>query len=124
SLVLHLGHPQVRCLLEHAQRLLADVGRFVNVPPTLSHTKLDTRFDDDPEGLQDLVERFLCQSEKAWQPFRGDKEFLPRLALLKALLMSADAAGSALPANGKSLGQWIPEALSVRVRAADLEPVV
>jgi CRISPR-associated endonuclease/helicase Cas3 len=123
EVVLHLGDPQVGGLLRQAAALLGAAGRTVQIPTGLKEQHFET-VDDSEDGLESWVERFARESEKAWRPYRKDEPFQRDLALLKALLMSADAAGSALPGDNKPIQAWVRSALSSRLSEADLEPVV
>jgi CRISPR-associated endonuclease/helicase Cas3 len=123
KVTLYLSDEQVCILNDEAAHILKSEGLPVRAQKAAGHLDFDPR--DDGEGsLEQWVDDFACESEKAWKPYEKDVFFQRRLALLKALLMAADAAGSALHAQDKPLKVWIGEALKVRIDKEVLEPVV
>jgi len=75
-------------------------------------------------SIEPLLRNLVTQSRKTWLLCRHDEQFKLRLSMLKALLIAADVAGSALVAEGLSLDEWIPRAMSNRLQAADLDAVI
>ncbi len=90
----------VRRILEDVRAVL---GGSCSLPPTLP----DLKFSLNDELLQVAVEAFVDLSEAAWNKLKQTSGFKRDLALVKALLIASDVAGSALPAGGKSVPEWI-----------------
>jgi CRISPR-associated endonuclease/helicase Cas3 len=119
----YLSHPQVADLTGQAIEVLTEGGRKC-APPT---RRADLTFDvcdDGEESLEGWCERFVNESNKAWNRLRSDAVLRRRLAVLKALVIAADVAGSALPAGGEPVADWVESALQVRVNAQALDPVI
>jgi CRISPR-associated endonuclease/helicase Cas3 len=115
----HLSADQARKLLQEAA---AALGKSAS-PPSLPDIDFETVNDDD-DGLEQRIARFAETSCQAWNRLRRNVEVSRRTALLKALLISADVAASALTADGRQTAEWVPKALSVRLNATALDPVV
>jgi CRISPR-associated endonuclease/helicase Cas3 len=117
----YCGHAQFEGLWETAKSLLPGL--------RLSETQLDLKnetfktADDSDDGLEARIREFVMLSRKAWKPFKKDNEFKRRLALLKALLISADVSGSALTSRGEPPSKWIPRALQSRLSGQDIERI-
>lgn len=92
-------------------------------PPRLNDCRFDT-CDDDDKGLEQRIGRFVEASCRAWNRLRRNPQVVRRTALLKALLIAADVAGSALTADDREPSEWVPQALSVRIDAAVLESII
>jgi CRISPR-associated endonuclease/helicase Cas3 len=120
---LHLKAAQVGTLAEEAATVLCALGYPVASPSGRQDRAFDT-IDDGEDSLVQWVHDFVRDAEKAWRPLQNDTELQRRLAFLKALLIAADAAGSALPPAHQPIEKWIHDALADRVDAAGLEPVV
>jgi CRISPR-associated endonuclease/helicase Cas3 len=120
---LHLKATQVGTLAEEAAGILCALGNLVVARIGRQDRDFDT-IDDGDDSLAQWVQDFVRDAERAWRPFKKDTGFQRRLAFLKALLIAADAAGSALPPAQQPIEKWIRSALAERVDAAGLEPVV
>jgi CRISPR-associated endonuclease/helicase Cas3 len=83
-----------------------------------------TTLEGESDSLEPIVRKFVFESRRAWKSLKFDQNFIRRLAVLKAMLISADVAGSALVKTEESCDTWIPKALSVRIEADDLRPVI
>jgi CRISPR-associated endonuclease/helicase Cas3 len=95
-----------------------------NTPPKLADIQFDT-IDDIDEGLEQRIAAFAENSCRAWKRLiKTHPNLALRTALLKALLISADVAGSALVADSKLPSEWITQALSVRLNKELLDPVI
>ncbi|HEY7425607.1 MAG TPA: CRISPR-associated helicase Cas3' [Gemmataceae bacterium] len=109
----------VKKLLKEAADVL---GSSVPVPE-LEEARFDTA-DDDDDGLEQRIFRFAERSCRAWNRLRRNPEVVRRTALLKALLISADVAASALTADAKQPAVWVPKALSQRLTPEALDPII
>lgn len=106
--------------------LLRDAARELGAtsdPPKVSDIQFDTA-EDDEDGLEQRINRFAEMTSRAWNRLRGNPDVIRRTALLKALLIAADVAGSALTADGKMPGTWVPRELASRVTSEALQPAV
>ena len=90
---------------------------------SVSDTQFDTR-DRDKASLYSLVRDFVNTSFSKWKRFSRDDSFKLALALLKALLIAADACGSAIGEDPQCETVDTPCVLSRRLSAADLQRVV
>lgn len=115
-----LSDPQARGMLESAALVL---GSSTSIPELM-----DLRFDvtdDDDNSLEQRVSSFVEKSIQTWEQLRKeDKGIVLRTALLKALLISSDVAGSALTAKGLTVGTSITDALRIRLGPETLGPVI
>src|SRR5207249_4888186 len=59
-----------------------------------------------------------------WNRLRRNPEVQQRTALLKALLIAADVAGSALTADDQQPTSWVPRELATRITSEALEPII
>ena len=114
-----LSCPSITELLGEAA---AKIGPNRNLPER-ENVRFDTA-DDDQFGLEQRINNFAKSSCKAWIYLRGNPVVVQRTALLKAMLISADVAASALTAKGETPPEWIPRILAVRISSADLEPII
>ncbi|GIW04721.1 MAG: CRISPR-associated helicase/endonuclease Cas3 [Thermomicrobiales bacterium] len=104
------GHPDVRAALEGIGSLLG-----LASPPMLSDVELDVI---DAEEMYEQPLRLWLRNAERWH--RGATEDERRfLACVKALVIAADVAGSALPRLGEAAERWAMRALG-RVCTADL----
>jgi CRISPR-associated endonuclease/helicase Cas3 len=120
---LYMSHPEVAQLATAAAAVLQAHDPAVQAMSPPGDRRFET-LDDHADSLQGWVETFERDSEKVWRPFAKNTSIQRQLGLLKALLMAADAAGSALPGDGQPINSWISDALKTRVDQATLEPVV
>jgi CRISPR-associated endonuclease/helicase Cas3 len=95
----------------------------ISQPPKITDKHFDTA-DDEEDGLEQRITRFAELSCRAWNRLRRNPEVQRRTALLKALLIAADVAGSALTANGQKPANWVPRELAVRITSEALEPII
>jgi len=111
--------PNIRDLLEEA------ASRFGTsaAPPRLADAQFDTA-DDDDDSLEQRIIRFAELSCQKWNGLRQNSNVVSRTALLKALLIAADVAGSALTADGQRPAEWIPRELSARITPELLMPII
>jgi CRISPR-associated endonuclease/helicase Cas3 len=107
---------------ELLHRAAASIGNAVD-PPVISDQHFDTA-DDEDDGLQPRINRFAEISCLAWNRLRRNPEVQRRTALLKALLIAADVAGSALTADGQQPANWVPRELAVRITSEALDPII
>jgi CRISPR-associated endonuclease/helicase Cas3 len=92
-------------------------------PPALADADFQT-IDDTDDGLEQRIGRFAELSRSAWNRLRQNPEVIRNAAILKALLISADVAGSALVADWQSPSEWVPRALSVRLTCEVLVSII
>ncbi len=116
-LSISLGSADVRQLL---LAVFAAAGKPVARPPEIG----DLKFDLDESTLALSIDAFVAESASAWRRLKDAETFRRDLALLKALLISADVAGSALPAKGEPIERWIDQSLSLDLDAAAANRVV
>src|SRR5262249_8083763 len=90
--------------------------------PQLTDAHFDTADDDD--GLEQRIARLAELSCRAWNRLRRNAMVARRLGLLKALLIAADVAASALTADGRQPGEWVATALSAHIAPETLNRVI
>lgn len=103
-----------------------DVARalgYASEPTKIGDASFDTA-DDDAEGLEQRIMRFAEISCRAWNRLRRKPEIVRRTSLLKALLIAADVAGSALTADGDAPETWVPRALNARITQEVLQATI
>jgi CRISPR-associated endonuclease/helicase Cas3 len=118
----------VRIPLEFAdvRDLLRNAAKALGAPDSLlmvGDAQFDTA-DDDDEGFEQRIARFAELSCQAWHQLRRNPEAVRRAGLLKALLIAADVAGSALTANGESPEAWVPRELASRITPEVLQQTI
>ena len=113
-LVVLSGHPDFASALRTGGELLA-----LGEPPALADVEIDL-LDHEPF---DLVSRRWLREVAAWwrQADERERRFV---ATLKALLVAADVAGSALPRHHLDPARWAGDALARTCAAAELQTVV
>jgi CRISPR-associated endonuclease/helicase Cas3 len=114
-----LDFADVRDLLRNAAKSLGAADSL----PMVGDAQFDTA-DDDDEGLEQRIARFAELSCQAWHQLRRNPEAVRRAGLLKALLIAADVAGSALTANGEAPETWVPRELASRITPEVLKPTI
>ncbi|MBI4661756.1 MAG: CRISPR-associated helicase Cas3' [Verrucomicrobia bacterium] len=114
-----LATEEVRELLRHTARSLGVATEL----PKVGDGRFDTA-DEDGDGLEHRITRFAEMSSRAWARLRRKPEVVRRTALLKALLIAADVAGSALTADEKQPEQWVAEHLASRISPEALQSIV
>lgn len=103
--------------VDEVHELLCDAAAALNVAtdaPRIGETRFDTA-DDDDDGLEQCIHRFAEASCKTWDRLQRDPEVVRRTALLKALLISADVAASALTCDAEEPSECVERWLSVRI---------
>src|SRR5207249_652410 len=91
KLTLYLAHNDVK-------GVLTEVGRLFDksAPQRLADRTFDTA-DDDDDSLREVVEqRYVRVADRQWKALQRDTSLKAKVAHLKALLIAADGAGSAL----------------------------
>jgi CRISPR-associated endonuclease/helicase Cas3 len=119
SVAIPLTSDDVSKLLQEACKVLGAAA----TPPKLADVRFDTA-DDEDDGLEQRITRFTEESCRAWNRLRRNPEVVRRTALLKALLVAADVAGSALTADGELPEKWVPRELAFRITPEVLLPVI
>src|SRR5207245_516606 len=114
-----LASSDARDLLTEAAKLLGTASK----PPQIGDTLFDTA-DDGEDGLEERISWFADLSCRAWNRLRRNPEVVRRTALLKALLIAADVAGSALTADEEQPQEWVPRQLAFRISVEVLQPVI
>lgn len=111
TVVVRAGHPDVRELLEQAAGQLG----LPRPAPTLTDVTIDLLADDPLVGV-----RFWLREAKTWWD-RSSAEEKRLIALVKALLVAADVAGSAIPRKGVEAAPWVQEVLFRTCTQGDIE---
>jgi CRISPR-associated endonuclease/helicase Cas3 len=119
KVTVHLSARDVKQLLQGVAETL---GAAIPVPE-LKDAPFDTA-DEEEGGLEQSIARYAERSCRAWNQLRRKPEVVRRTALLKALLISADVAGSASAANEEQPAVWVTKALSQRLRPDTLDSVI
>ncbi|MCY3729209.1 MAG: CRISPR-associated helicase Cas3' [Nitrospira sp.] len=91
----------------------------LNDPPTLTNLTWQLIGPDSP---YQCLRRAKQKAAVFWDSCRGDKRRF--LAAVKACLIAADVAGSALPKDGKKISGWIRKALSQRPTSDQLQKII
>jgi len=115
EVVLHLGDEQVADVL----RRVAGVFGADNVPALETVT-----FVTHEDELRDRIDDYLWRAADVWERVKAVPANRALVAVLKALVASADAAGSALTERNELPAVWVAEALGRRLTPADLELVL
>ncbi|MBX3436863.1 MAG: CRISPR-associated helicase Cas3' [Planctomycetaceae bacterium] len=119
----YLEHPEVASLLGDAGKILRDAGRSVpDSIPRLSQCVFTTDEDDEERYIGMPVNSFVREAQQAWRSLRRNNRMANRAAILKALLIAADVAGSALHVD--DLDAMIRSSLTARIDPSSLEGVV
>jgi CRISPR-associated endonuclease/helicase Cas3 len=118
NVTLFFGHPDVRQILTDAASLFKtkDI-------PTLVDLTYQT-IDDDEESLRERITDYLDLASAAWEKVGRKTQNKALIAVLKALLSAADAAGSATAEKNLLTMEWVAESLNRRLSLADLQPVL
>jgi CRISPR-associated endonuclease/helicase Cas3 len=122
NVVLHLDDGQVQRLLNQTRILLTQFRSDPGAIPDGGARTYDP-LDDGLDSLKMAVRKFVRQAEAAWRKHQKDRVFQRTVALLKALLIAADIAGSALPSAGESVADWVRKALRTRLVAGDAQKI-
>jgi CRISPR-associated endonuclease/helicase Cas3 len=118
----YLGHEQVKEVLRELLLILRSDDGDVSLPRLASTTL--SAMEGDVDGLESWLRAFVRRSKASWAVVQASESTRLRLALLKALLIAADVAGSALVAEEQAPENWIPEKLAARVTPEALQPVI
>jgi len=114
-----LSHPEIKEIFRKA----ADAMGTSTHPRQFADLQLDT-VDDSDDGLEHRITEFAATSCRRWKRLKGYPRVALHTALLKAILISADVAGSALVAGPTSPLEWVQSALSARLTSESLVPIV
>jgi CRISPR-associated endonuclease/helicase Cas3 len=115
---LPFSHQQARSIFAEAWAKLGSTSS-----PALGDLRFDT-LDDGDDGLEQKVALYVENAARTWAELRGNSDFLRNVALLKAMLIAADVAASALTAKEESTAKWVRLSLATRITRDLLEPVV
>jgi len=118
EVTLQFGHEDMLKLLKPVSELFAKEG-----VPTLIDLKFLVGADDDG-SLRDRIDDYLSLASAAWEKIQRLSQHKMQIAILKALVASADAAGSATVEKQVSTAAWVRDSLSCRLRPEDLDPVL
>ena len=114
---------QILLFLEHADfRRTLSVGAnwlSLNDPPTLTNLTWQLIGSSSPYRL---LRRARRKAATFWDSCNDDKRRF--LAAMKACLIAADVAGSALPKEGEKISDWIRKALSQRPKSIQLRKII
>lgn len=80
--------------------------------------------DGDESFLGDRLAPFNHASNRWRKELQGREDWWRFAAALKALVMAADVAGSAVAPHGKDIGQWVQRTLAGRLTAGEMRAVV
>ena len=109
--------------LEHAdfQRTLSVGARWLglNVPPALTNLTWRLR---GPTSPHQLLRRSKRKAAAFWASCSNEKRRF--LAAVKACLIAADVAGSALPKEGEKISGWIRKALDQKPTPSQLQKII
>jgi CRISPR-associated endonuclease/helicase Cas3 len=122
QVTIFLDDDQVDQLLTEIDDVLRTSGRSAVLP--VGKAESFGTLEDEVEGLESLARDFIRDARQSWKRLDGDARFRRDIAVLKALLIAADIAGSALPAEAEEIGPWIGQALRTRLNANDLQEVI
>jgi CRISPR-associated endonuclease/helicase Cas3 len=113
-LYLYLNHKHFRGLLKYGVKQLDLPKRLPDsLKAYLKNAPTHWTIVEIKQRRNNLLDAFMD-----WQP---DTVFL---AVIKALLVAGDAAGSGLPNAGKSIQKWVEQELSETLSLSDLEQVI
>jgi CRISPR-associated endonuclease/helicase Cas3 len=125
SVTLHISHDDVARVLEEVRASLgAEGGPSLPTAPPMADASLSTIDDLGDRAIEPLVDQLRRDSRAAWRTRSRDGAYGLRLALLKALVISADVAASALVAGREDIAPWVDQALRQRLSATDLDCVI
>lgn len=119
EVVLPLSDDEIGTLLRDTAAVLGSTSILLGMK--------DSRFetaDDSDNGLEQRIAQFAELSCRVWNRLRRNDDVVRRTALLKALLIAADVAASALTAKGEPLNEWVPRQLALRISADSLQPII
>ncbi|MBM4042906.1 MAG: CRISPR-associated helicase Cas3' [Planctomycetes bacterium] len=123
EVAVYLSDDQIRQLLAAVKSVLQPGPPGGGDLPRLACLHLTT-MEDEGNSLEPLIRRLVRESRQAWEELGSKPEFKRQLAVLKALVIAADVAGSALSAENKPVSAWAQEALASRIAGPLLDPVI
>lgn len=123
TITIRLGHHEIASLLVSVEEWLRKEDRLIGTPPFFQDRTFTTKANH-ADSIEPLLRALVRDSRNLWSGWRSDRQFASRLAILKALLIAADVAGSALVAEDLPISEWITRALATRLDSTDLAPVV
>lgn len=114
------SHPDIAKLLEVTKK----IGGFETEVPELADISLPVQEEDDldSQNLQTLVSDYVDFSDAQAKQLSSEDKVC--LAIAKALLVAADVAGSALPAEYLDPTSWIEQSLSKDLNSSELEKII
>ena len=117
---------EVTIPLRETETMLAAAAKALGgAPPVPKLGELRFRINDGSEqGLEEQIGRFAAKSHITWEKLKRKSGVKPRTALLKAFLIAADVAASALTREKERPATWVPAALGRRIEPPTLEPVI
>jgi CRISPR-associated endonuclease/helicase Cas3 len=104
------GHPDMATLLKEGGERLG-----LSTSPRLSDVEIDLLADDPLPGLNP----WILNANGWWEGATPEEKRF--VALVKAIVLSADLAGSALPRKGVTPVPWVQEVLKRTCKAEELE---
>ena len=113
-LSLFLQHDDFRCTLSVGAKWFG-----LNGPPSLANLTWQLIGSDSP---QQRLRRAQRKAAEFWDSCGDDRRRF--LAAVKACLIAADVAGSALSKDGKKISSWIRKALSQRPTLEQLQKII
>jgi CRISPR-associated endonuclease/helicase Cas3 len=133
NVTLWLGHDEVTCVLQAVLHVLREAGHPV---PRNLLPMMDRSFSTD-EDADDYIGRpvsMVRNAQRQWRKCQRDDRYARRAAILKAMLMAADVAGSATLAHGdtesrngqpfEKVCHDLQESLAARITNDDLAGIV
>lgn len=117
NLVILTGHNDFQVLLKTLGCKL--LGLPVEKVPQL--TSMNWRFDQVEQALKQLKDEFHSKFETEYHPPEDEQRFI---AAVKATVLAADLAGSALPKEGIKLSEWIETAIKNVLNPKDLQDLL
>jgi CRISPR-associated endonuclease/helicase Cas3 len=115
EVVVHFEDEQVAAVLGRVAAVFGSAS-----VPALTRATFVTHEDE----LRDRIDDYVWRAADAWERLKVVPANRALVAVLKALVAAADAAGSALTERNQRPAVWVAEALGRRLTPAELEPVV
>jgi CRISPR-associated endonuclease/helicase Cas3 len=118
QVTLFFNQPDVRALLKECSAFGADA------PLPILADKVFETADDEEDSLRERIEQYVKLSAREWSRLKLKPNVKRLVAVLKALVIASDVAGSALTAPPVDIPQWIEKSLSVRLTPTDFDAVL
>ena len=115
QITLQLAHADIVAILSDVAALFA-----TKEIPKLA----DMTFRTAGEELRDRIDEYVTDADGVWQRLCRTPSNKTLIAVVKAFVAAADAAGSAVTERNLPLADWVRNSLGCRLTPADLEPVV